>query len=287
LLFKRVSVHPVQLDHFWMAEVPVSWAAYCDLMDWKPPPDSQPKAEPPFPMAYFTIFADNLIQRQYCENETTGARDWHAHAPELTYHQGDQEITGDKLFGNVPRRNPNRPWHYDLKPMVSISLQAAEDLCTVMSDDHAAFSIPTEAQWEKAARGGLISMPYAWGDTKPNEKICDFDHFGDFFIRPPHELPPNNYGLHGMSGGVWEWTTDWYQSDYFANSPRYDPRGPDNGEERVLRGGSWADDAAAVTVSFRISRRSAHWQHKEGEFPRSGHRSPNIGFRICRVARSI
>lgn len=114
-------VHPVDLDHFWMADIPVSWATYCDLMEWEPAPHSIPKEEPPHRMAYFVLYEANKIRRQYCEDAATEARDWHAHAPELLYGRGEEVITGDKIFGDVPRENPDHPWQYNSKPMVSVS----------------------------------------------------------------------------------------------------------------------------------------------------------------------
>jgi formylglycine-generating enzyme required for sulfatase activity len=81
-----------------------------------------------------------------------------------------------------------------------------------------------------------------------------------------------------MTGSVWEWTSDWYDAEYYATSPGGDPTGPGTGEERVLRGGSWTDCADVVTVSFRMSRGSRSWT--EGGW--SPAFAANVGFRLCR-----
>jgi formylglycine-generating enzyme required for sulfatase activity len=139
-------------------------------------------------------------------------------------------------------------------------------------------ALPSEAQWEKAARGGLIGARYPWGDEPPTSERCDFGHYGDFMIRPSKSLPPNGYGLYAMSGGVWEWTGDWYDRDGYRNSADHEPKGAARGKERVLRGGSWADCAGAVTVSFRSSNPIE---------PRTWHAAcPMIGFRLCRKVGS-
>ena len=92
-------------------------------------------------------------------------------------------------------------------------------------------------------------------------------------------FPPNGYGLYAMSGGVWEWTADWYDASYYSMSPANDPTGPSEGRARVLRGGSWADCADAVSVSFRMARESRSW--RDGTWGR--HLAPNLGFRLCRT----
>ncbi|MFO0929135.1 MAG: SUMF1/EgtB/PvdO family nonheme iron enzyme [Gemmataceae bacterium] len=74
-----------------------------------------------------------------------------------------------------------------------------------------------------------------------------------FAIRPMRALPPNGYGLYAMCGGVWEWTRDWYDREAYRRAADRDPDGPSQGEERAA-GGSWADCAEAVTVTFRMSR---------------------------------
>src|SRR5262249_15431693 len=135
------------------------------------------------------------------------------------------------------------------------------------------------AQWEKAARGGLIGARYAWGDEPPSAENCDFDGFHACQIRPSKTFAANGYGLYAMSGGVWEWTADWYDSEYYRDAPAIEPRATAAGEEKVLRGGSWADCAEVVTVSFRMSRGSSHWRGNEG---RGGPTNPNHGFRLCR-----
>ena len=118
--------------------------------------------------------------------------------------------------------------------------------------------LPTEAEWEKAARGGLVDKTYSWGDTIDSTKANYNGNIGD--TTPVGEYPANAYGLYDMCGNVWEWCLDEYQSDFYANSPDRNPIAGgasindilDNyttstaSTARVWRGGSWFNTAQAV-----------------------------------------
>ncbi|WP_437599300.1 formylglycine-generating enzyme family protein [Sorangium sp. So ce590] len=273
-------VHSVELDAFWMTEVPITWSAYNALLGWPPPPDGMPPQRPmegkkagEFDRDRFGLSNDHKIRRQYCESETIRARDWHAHAPEKEWLRGGQRVTSTELFGDVARKDGKRPWTYDQKPMVAVSWAQANELGKVLSNERVTYRLPTEAEWEKAARGGLVGHRYPWGDDPPTAERCDFGRFEAFSIRPPQEFRPNGYGLHGMSGGVREWTSDGYDAAYYCESPRVSPTGPGKAKQRVLRGGSWADCAWAVRVSFRMGHRPDRAS------------DPTIGFRLCRTSR--
>ena len=152
--------------------------------------------------------------------------------------------------------------------MVAVEWEEAVKLAERMSSNKARYALPTEAQWEKAARGGLIGQRYAWGDAPPTSDRCDFGAFERFRIQPSKRFGPNGYGLYGMCGGVWEWTQDRYDALAYQGASE-----EQEGEERVLRGGSWSDCAEAVTVSFRMSRPIDRTPS-----------TPNIGFRLIRGA---
>jgi len=273
-------VHPVRLDGYWIAELPMTWSAFAQLAGWTPPPNSHP--EDPGEHGFYLSQA-NKIRLQYCESETRQARDWHAHF--------DSE-QARKMFGAVPRERPDRPFAYDRKPMVAVGWPDAEALARRLSNEQIEYALPSEAEWEKAARGGLIGKRYPWGDQAPSPSRCDFDHFGDFRIADPQSFPANGYGVFGMAGGVWEWTSTVYDALAYggAKTPAVDPtvlertrRDPppeDQPQQRVLRGGSWADAAAAVTVSFRGAAIGAGWQHGW-----SDSFNPNVGFRLVRRLR--
>ena len=293
-------VHVVELGDYWLAETPISWAAYCDLMGWEPAPVGAPKAasesatpETPghFDRAAFTLNAANRLRLQYCEDETTRAIDWHAHDPGQIWLRGGKPTPVSAIFGSPDRADPNAPWGYSRKPMIAVAWQEAEELAERLSTVDVAFRLPTEAEWEKAARGGLIGRRYPWGDEAPTPDRADFDRFERFAIQPSRRFAPNGYGLYAMSGGVWEWTRDWYDAAYYGESGPVNPTGPaqepqpydGRAAEKTIRGGSWADCGEVLRVAYRASLSSSSWRERRG----GAHFTPTVGFRLCRVERIV
>jgi len=159
--------------------------------------------------------------------------------------------------------------NYENHPVVMISWGGARAFCEWRGG-----RLPTEAEWEKAARGGLEGALYPWGDELP---ITTFGaengaQFGDYGVTTVQvgKYTPNGYGLHNMAGNVTEWVSDYYMDDYYSNSPTDNPQGPESGTYYVVRGGSWAFEAYKLRVSYR------HWGGAEMKFS-------NYGFRCART----
>jgi formylglycine-generating enzyme required for sulfatase activity len=135
-------------------------------------------------------------------------------------------------------------------PVVSVSYEAAAKYCNWVGK-----RLPTEAEWEKAARGGLRQKKFSWGDALPTEGIVFNRQWTDNQSPVPLEnvkiYLPNGYGLYNMSGMVWEWCSDWFDPFYYKNSPKKNPTGPESGNLKVLRGGSWFNAANALRVALR------------------------------------
>ena len=107
--------------------------------------------------------------------------------------------------------------------------------------------LPSEAEWEKAARGGTTGARYGNLDA-----IAWYAANSGGSTHPVGKKQPNAYGLYDMLGNVWEWCADWYSEGYYKDSPGRDPAGPGSGQHRVLRGGSWGDGSGDLRASGRF-----------------------------------
>lgn len=109
--------------------------------------------------------------------------------------------------------------------------------------------LPTEAEWEYAARGGLVDKNFPCGD-KADSTVINFSNKYKGLLKVGC-FAPNNFGLYDMAGNAWEWTTDNYQADYYEKSPSVNPKGPEKGRFKVIRGGSWHSGGMCVQNYFR------------------------------------
>ena len=143
--------------------------------------------------------------------------------------------------------------------------------------------LPTEAEWECAARGGLMQKRFVWGDEfQPNgETMCNIFE-GSFPVEntaedgfvgtaPVDAFAPNGFGLHGTAGNVWEWCQDWFHSTFHKDGPRVDPIGPPTGEAYVIRGGSYLCHDSYCD-RYRVSARSSNVVDAS---------TGNLGFRVA------
>ncbi|OFV90470.1 MAG: hypothetical protein A3G76_02935 [Acidobacteria bacterium RIFCSPLOWO2_12_FULL_65_11] len=153
-------------------------------------------------------------------------------------------------------------------PVVIVTWWEARAFCEVVGG-----RLPTEAEWEYAARGGRNDAIYPWGDRDPDDRAgavngAGFEGGGG---RPVRTFAPNGFGLFDMAGNAWEWVADW--TGPYAADVATDPLGPPTGAARVVRGGSYGDDSR----NLRVSNRSAN-------LPRAV--NVNIGFRCARDVSS-
>ena len=176
-----------------------------------------------------------------------------------------------KNWGKKSDANWRNPYFTqdDRHPVVCISWNDAVAYCEWLSEQTGEdYSLPTEAEWEYACRASSETAYFFGNDEKPLEDYAWYSKNAEGRTHPVGEKRANPWGLHDISGNVWEWVRDWY-GDY-SSEPQHNPSGPESGASRVCRGGGWGD--GADILPFGVSR----------PLGRPASRGNHLGFRLAR-----
>ncbi len=199
------------------------------------------------------------------------------------FYIGKYEVT-QKLWTEIMGENPSYFKNGDNYPVEQVSWDDIQTFLSKLNTKYPNrnYRLPTEAEWEYAARGGGKEVVFGNGKNTLDPKEANFNASaanktsyslaGEYRQKttPVGSFIPNAIGLYDMSGNVWEWCSDWYGSDYYKNSPATNPQGPTSGSYRVLRGGSWSNDPQNCRVASR--------GYSTPDF-----RGNSVGFRLART----
>lgn len=245
-----VPVHAVMIDGFWIDRTEVTNAQFAQFVEatgYVTVAERTPRAED-----YPGVPTENLVAGSPVFSPPDGAVSLRQPLTWWSYVRGADWSHPEGPSSNLDGRADH--------PVVHVAWEDA-----VAYADWAGKRLPTEAEWEWAARGGLVGKRFVWGDEFQPEDHAEANTFQGRFphhdsgadgytaTNPVEAFPPNGYGLYGMAGNVWEWTADWYRPDTYARragtAPVHDPRGPTREEsfdpaepglvKRVQRGGSF------------------------------------------------
>ena len=191
------------------------------------------------------------------------------------YYISKYEITFDqydKFCEDTGRSKPSdNGWGRGNRPVINVSWDEAKAFCDWLSKGTGKkIALPTEAQWEKAARGGNKSKGYEYSGSNNVDEVGWYGDNSGHETHPVGQKKPNELGIYDMSGNVYEWCSDWYSSSYYSSSPRNNPEGPSSGSCRVRRGGGWSSSAWTLRCANRHDRDPSF-------------RSDLLGFRIVKT----
>jgi|TARA_B100001971_G_scaffold212969_1_gene244675 formylglycine-generating enzyme required for sulfatase activity len=174
--------------------------------------------------------------------------------------------------------NPGFPQN-DNHPVVLVTWNdAAAFVKWLSSKSGKVYRLPTEAEWEYAARSGGKMLKYSWGMGRPSGNVADKSAKKEFsgwsvwlgyddgyvYTAPVGKFKANKLGFHDMSGNVWEWVQDWYDEKYYFKSPKQDPKGPSTGKLRILRGGAWINEPRNLRTANRYGANPDSWVNFAG-----------------------
>ena len=214
------------------------------------------------------------------KSETNRDEDEVSHVVRISkpFYLGQHEVTQGE-WNAVMKFQPWKGKGYTTEganhPATHIDWDSADNFCKVLSEKEGkTYRLPTEAEWEFACRAGPTTAYPFGNDDKDLVKSAWFGsnvgENGEKFTHPVNQKLANPFGLHDMSGNVWEWCADWLDEKYYSKSPKSDPQGAASGEKRVYRGGGWIHHSSKCRSAAR-----------SGYFPI--YKSNAVGFRVVRV----
>jgi len=268
----ELPVHAVYIDAFYMDKFEVTNQQYTDALNWA------------FAHGGLITVTGGIVHKfgdtivPYCDTTTSNAFSritWNGSSFGTVSGKEDHPMVLVTWHGAAAYSN----WRSEMD-----ALYLSYDTNTWACDFNVnGYRLPTEAEWEKATRGGQNNpyFKYPWGETISGAN-ANYTGSGDPYPdttpvgyynggqTPPGPDMVNGYGLYDMGGNVWEFCNDWYAPDYYALSPYANPRGPASGVYRIKRSGSWSDSVTTLRCAVR------------GHFPPPETLSPNYGFRLVR-----
>ncbi len=203
-------------------------------------------------------------------DRTVGETPSHRVCVDKPFYLGETEVT-QRQWEDVMGNNPSKSKVED-KPVDRVSWNDVQEFIQKLNAKEGGtfFRLPTEAEWEYAARAGSES-DFCFGDNESS--LATYAWFGNLGYKgTPHEVAQkktNDWGLYDMHGNVWEWVQDWYDGTYYSNSPANNPTGPETGKYRVYRGGSYIGKASNLRSAVRFSALPTTRTH-------------DVGFRLAR-----